>query len=37
MPGQGTAWFDMIQVFEAVEIYRSVNPNIRRLGETEDF
>ena len=37
MPGQGTAWFDMIQVFEAMEIYRSVNPNIRRLGETKIF
>ncbi len=35
MPGKGTAWFDMIQVFEAVDIYRSVNPNLRKLGETD--
>ena len=29
MPGKGTAWFDMIQVFEAKDINRSVNPEIK--------
>lgn len=29
MPGKGTAWFDMIQVFEAVDINRSINPEIK--------
>jgi len=29
MPGSGTAWFDMLQVFEAVELVRSINPEIR--------
>jgi hypothetical protein len=28
MPGKGTAWFDMIQVFEAVDINRSINKEI---------
>jgi hypothetical protein len=28
MPGKGTAWFDMLQVFEAVDINRSINPEI---------
>jgi hypothetical protein len=28
MPGKGTAWFDMIQVFQAVDIKRSINPEI---------
>ena len=28
MPGKGTAWFDMLQAFEAVDIYRSINPAI---------
>jgi hypothetical protein len=29
MPGKGTAWFDMIQVFEAVDLKRSsINPEI---------
>jgi hypothetical protein len=30
MPGKGTAWFDMIQVFEAVDINRSFNPEIKK-------
>ena len=30
MPGKGTAWFDMIQVFEAKDINRSINPEIRK-------
>jgi len=29
MPGKGTAWFDMIQVFEAVDINKSVNPELK--------
>jgi hypothetical protein len=30
MPGKGTAWFDMIQVFEAVDMNRSsINPEIK--------
>jgi hypothetical protein len=28
MPGKGVAWFDMLQVFEAVDINRSINPEI---------
>ncbi len=28
MPGAGTAWFDMLQVFEAVDINRSINPEL---------
>ncbi len=28
MPGKGTAWFDMLQVFEAVDINRSINPEL---------
>lgn len=32
MPGKGTAWFDMFQVFEAVDIGRSVNPEILSSG-----
>jgi hypothetical protein len=28
MPGNGTVWFDMIQVFKAVDIERSINPEI---------
>ncbi len=28
MPGSGTGWFDMLQVFEAVELGRSVNPEL---------
>jgi hypothetical protein len=31
MPGKGTAWFDMIQVFEAVDINRSINPEIKEF------
>lgn len=30
MPGKGTAWFDMIQVFEAKDINRSINPEIKK-------
>ncbi|NSW94848.1 MAG: hypothetical protein HPY62_09110 [Bacteroidales bacterium] len=36
MPGAGTAWFDMLQVFEAVDLGRSVNPALKppwELGE----
>ena len=29
MPGAGTAWFDMLQIFEAVDIGRSINPALR--------
>ena len=29
MPGAGVAWFDMLQVFEAVDIKRSINPEFR--------
>lgn len=29
MPGAGTAWFDMLQIFEAVDIGRSVNPALK--------
>jgi hypothetical protein len=32
MPGKGTAWFDMIQVFEAIDINRSVNPEIKEFN-----
>jgi hypothetical protein len=28
MPGAGTAWFDMLQVFEAVDINMSINPEL---------
>ncbi|MDP4223300.1 MAG: hypothetical protein Q8868_08310 [Bacteroidota bacterium] len=31
MPGKGTAWFDMLQVFEAEDISRSINPEFRNL------
>ncbi|MFZ2339038.1 MAG: hypothetical protein WAW07_04870, partial [Bacteroidales bacterium] len=33
MPGKGFAWFDMIQVFEAVDIGISVNPEVRKIWE----
>lgn len=29
MPGTGTAWFDMLQIFEAEDLGRSVNPALR--------
>ncbi len=32
MPWKGTAWFDMLQVFEAVDILKSVNPEIKEKG-----
>jgi hypothetical protein len=32
MPGKGTAWFDMIQVFEAKDINNSVNPDINEFN-----
>jgi hypothetical protein len=35
MPGKGTAWFDMIQVFEAKDINRSINPEFKHLWEFE--
>ncbi len=28
MPGKGTAWFDLLEAFEAVDINRSINPEI---------
>jgi len=31
MPGKGTAWFDLIQVFEAVDINKSINPEIKEF------
>jgi hypothetical protein len=31
MPGKGTAWFDMIQIFEAVDINRSINPEFKKF------
>lgn len=33
MPGKGVAWFDMIQVFEAVDIGKSINPEIKKIWE----
>jgi hypothetical protein len=33
MPGKGTAWFDMVQVFEAKDINKSVNPDIKQFLE----
>lgn len=33
MPGKGVAWFDMIQVFEAVDIGISVNPEAGKIWE----
>ncbi|NMC39087.1 MAG: hypothetical protein GYA41_12255 [Bacteroidales bacterium] len=35
MPGKGTAWFDMLQVFEAVDIGKSVNPETKEKGLLE--
>jgi len=35
MPGSGVAWFDMLQVFEAVDLKKSVNPELRL--DFEDF
>lgn len=29
MPGKGTAWFDMLQVFEAVDVVRCINPDLK--------
>ena len=31
MPGKGTAWFDMIQVVETVEIRKSIDPAIKNF------
>jgi hypothetical protein len=28
MPSEGVAWFDLLQVFEATDIHRSINPEI---------
>lgn len=36
MPGAGTAWFDMLQIFEAVDLGRSVNPALRPPWEWEE-
>jgi len=33
MPGTGVAWFDMVQVFEAVDIGISVNPEVGKIWE----
>jgi hypothetical protein len=33
MPGKGVAWFDMLQVFETVDIRRSINPEFKKLFE----
>ena len=30
MTGKGVAWFDMLQVFEAVDIAKSINPEFRK-------
>lgn len=35
MPGKGTAWFDMLQVFETVDIAKSVNPETQEKGLLE--
>jgi hypothetical protein len=32
LPAKGTVWFDMIQVFKAVDIKRSINPEILRVN-----
>ncbi len=37
MPGRGTAWFDMLQIFEAVDIYRSINPVLLNEGFLRTF
>lgn len=29
MPGAGTGWFDLLQVFEATDITRSINPDLK--------
>ncbi len=34
MPAAGTAWFDMLQVFEATDIFRSVNPELSESWNT---
>jgi hypothetical protein len=33
LPGKGVAWFDMLQVFEAVDIRRSINPEFKKQFE----
>jgi hypothetical protein len=33
VPSKGTIWFDMIQVFKAVEIKRSINPEIVNIWD----
>jgi len=35
LPGKGTVWFDMIQVFKAVDIKRSINPGILMINWDE--
>jgi hypothetical protein len=35
VPGKGTVWFDMIQVFKAVDIKRSINPEILMINWDE--
>jgi hypothetical protein len=35
MPCKGTVWFDMIQVFKAVDIKRSINPDFLMLKRNE--
>jgi len=34
VPAKGTIWFDMIQVFKAVDIKRSINPEIGNLWKS---
>ncbi len=34
MPGAGTGWFDMIQIFEATDINRSINPDLLESWST---
>jgi hypothetical protein len=35
MPSAGTAWFDMLQIVEAVDINKSVDPTLRKPWEDE--
>jgi hypothetical protein len=35
MPGSGTGWFDLLQVFEATDINRSINPELSSSWDVE--
>ncbi len=35
MPSAGTAWFDMLQIIEAVDVNKSVDPTLRKPWEDE--